>query len=56
MVRRLLALGLAWAFFCTPALARAGTVAIFYYPWYGTPAFDGGYQHWQQNGRRPPRA
>jgi glycoprotein endo-alpha-1,2-mannosidase len=29
-------------------------VAIFYYPWYGTPAHDGGYQHWQQRGYRPP--
>ena len=28
--------------------------AIFYYPWYGTPALDGGYQHWQQNGNTPP--
>ena len=32
-----------------PALARAGTVAIFYYPWYGTPATDGAWQHWSQN-------
>jgi hypothetical protein len=29
-------------------------VAIFYYPWYGTPALDGAYQHWQQRGYRPP--
>ena len=29
-------------------------VAIFYYPWYGTPAYDGAYQHWQQRGHRPP--
>ena len=29
-------------------------VAIFYYPWYGTPAYDGAYQHWQQRGQRPP--
>ena len=35
-------------------LARAGTVAIFYYPWYGTPAADGAWQHWDQNGHRPP--
>jgi hypothetical protein len=33
---------------------QARPVAIFYYPWYGTPAFDGAYQHWQQNGHRPP--
>jgi hypothetical protein len=37
-----------------PALARAGTVAVFYYPWYGTPTGDGGWQHWNQNGHRPP--
>jgi hypothetical protein len=37
-----------------PSLAHAGTVAIFYYPWYGTPAQDGGWQHWNQNSHRPP--
>jgi hypothetical protein len=37
-----------------PAAARAATVAIFYYPWYGTPAADGGWQHWDQNSHRPP--
>jgi len=47
----------------TPALATAGgnlhatTVrsAIFYYPWYGNPSHDGVYEHWQQNGGRPPQ-
>jgi hypothetical protein len=34
--------------------AAAASVAIFYYPWYGTPARDGGYQHWNQNGHVPP--
>lgn len=34
--------------------AGATPAAIFYYPWYGTPARDGGYQHWQQNGSVPP--
>jgi glycoprotein endo-alpha-1,2-mannosidase len=29
-------------------------VSIFYYPWYGTPALDGAYQHWQQGGHVPP--
>jgi hypothetical protein len=29
-------------------------VAIFYYPWYGTVAVDGAWQHWQQNGAEPP--
>ncbi len=32
----------------------AVTVAVFYYPWYGTPERDGAYDHWQQNGHRPP--
>ena len=36
------------------AAAYAGTVAIFYYPWYGTPAQDGAWQHWSQNSHRPP--
>ena len=30
-------------------------VAIFFYPWYGTPAHDGVWQHWTQNGATPPR-
>jgi hypothetical protein len=49
------------ACFCTPASARAATpaaarttVAIFYYPWYSTPAVDGTWQHWNQNAHRPP--
>ena len=33
---------------------KTAPVAIFYYPWYGTPAHDGAYQHWQQNGHTPP--
>ncbi|HET7572250.1 MAG TPA: hypothetical protein VFJ77_06210 [Gaiellaceae bacterium] len=53
MLRRLLVVGLAWACFGVPA-ARAATVAIFYYPWYGTPQTDGGWQHWSQNGHSPP--
>jgi glycoprotein endo-alpha-1,2-mannosidase len=54
LLRRLVVVGLAWACFCTPAIARAATVAIFYYPWYGTPARDGGWQHWSQNAHTPP--
>jgi hypothetical protein len=54
VLRRLLVVGLAWASLCAPAAARAGTVAIFYYPWYGTPAADGAWQHWDQNRHRPP--
>lgn len=33
--------------------SRAET-AIFYYPWFGTPAQDGAYGHWQQGGNVPP--
>ena len=54
MLRRLLVVGLAWACICVPAAARAGTVSIFYYPWYGTAARDGAWQHWDQNRHRPP--
>jgi hypothetical protein len=41
------------AFEPLPPTARVG---IFYYPWFGTPARDGGYSHWQQGGERPPHA
>jgi glycoprotein endo-alpha-1,2-mannosidase len=54
VLRRLLFVGLAWACLALPATAYAGTVGIFYYPWYGTPAHDGSWQHWSQNGHRPP--
>ncbi len=39
-----------------PAAARAGDarVSAFYYPWYGTTAEDGAYQHWAQHGHAPP--
>ena len=53
MLRRLLVVGLVWACFGASS-AAAGTVAIFYYPWYGTPARDGGWVHWNQNGHLPP--
>ncbi len=34
-----------------PATAQAATrVSIFYYPWYGTPALDGGWAHWYAPG------
>ncbi len=56
MLRRLLAGGLlVIIYLVAPGLARAGTVAIFYYPWYGTPAHDGTWEHWNQNGHLPPR-
>ena len=53
-MRRLLAGGLVIAYLAAPGLARAGTVAIFYYPWYGTPLHDGTWAHWSQNGHLPP--
>jgi glycoprotein endo-alpha-1,2-mannosidase len=34
----------------TPRASTAPTSAIFYYPWFGNPAHDGVYDHWQQNG------
>jgi glycoprotein endo-alpha-1,2-mannosidase len=40
---------------CLPATAHAGVgVSAFYYPWYGTSADDGAYQHWAQLGHTPP--
>jgi hypothetical protein len=54
LLRRLLVVGLAGVSLALPALARAGTVAIFYYPWYSTPAADGAWQHWSQNSHQPP--
>ncbi|MGH3000493.1 MAG: hypothetical protein ACRDNM_14440, partial [Gaiellaceae bacterium] len=53
-MRRLLAGGLVIAYLAAPGLARAGNVAIFYYPWYGTPLHDGTWDHWNQNGHTPP--
>src|SRR5581483_8302215 len=53
-MRRLLAGGLVIAYLAVPGLAQAGTVAIFYYPWYGTPLHDGTWHHWSQNGHEPP--
>lgn len=55
MLRRLLVVGCATtACLGAPPLARAATVAIFYYPWYGTPSVDGGWRHWNQNNHQPP--
>jgi glycoprotein endo-alpha-1,2-mannosidase len=38
----------------SPGAMGVGDVAIFYYPWYGTPVADGAWQHWNQNGKTPP--
>jgi glycoprotein endo-alpha-1,2-mannosidase len=37
-----------------PAAAPPRQTSIFYYPWYGTPKWDGSYSHWDQNGHTPP--
>ncbi|MET9358252.1 ThuA domain-containing protein [Streptomyces sp. NPDC006617] len=29
-------------------------VHLFYYPWYGSPAVNGDWRHWQQGGHTPP--
>jgi len=53
VLRRLVLIGVVWACVAVPA-AHGATVAIFYYPWYGTPARDGAWEHWNQNGHKPP--
>jgi glycoprotein endo-alpha-1,2-mannosidase len=61
-VRLLIALSLlALALLAPGSAAVAGgdaqpRVAIFFYPWYGTPAHDGAYAHWTQAGATPPRS
>jgi hypothetical protein len=53
-MRRALLLGVVLAVLLPAAPARAASVAIFYYPWYGTPKLDGSYLHWSQSGHEPP--
>jgi glycoprotein endo-alpha-1,2-mannosidase len=36
------------------AAPAAPRTAIFYYPWYGSAAVDGSYEHWDQAGHKPP--
>ncbi|MEU8080089.1 glycoside hydrolase family 99 protein [Catellatospora citrea] len=38
------------------AAPLASNVHIFYYSWYGSPAVNGSYRHWQQGGFTPPNA
>ena len=47
---------LALALVCVPVAGASADVrvAIFYYPWYGTPARDGSWQHWDQRAAVPP--
>lgn len=37
-----------------PAASAQRIVSIFYYPWFTTPAWGGGYDHWAQDGAEPP--
>jgi glycoprotein endo-alpha-1,2-mannosidase len=57
-VRRLIPLVLFAALLVPAAAAKSPPkrvlTAIFYYPWYGTPAFDGNYRHWEDRGHKPP--
>ena len=57
-MQRLAVLGFVALLLSLPAGAGdarpAAPTAIFYYPWYGTVARDGSYQHWAQNGHTPP--
>ena len=54
MRRALVLIALALVVPGSAASAREAHVAIFYYPWYGTPARDGAFIHWGQRGFRPP--
>jgi hypothetical protein len=40
----------------SPVAPARKQVAVFFYPWYGTAAFDGEWLHWHQGGAEPPRA
>ena len=53
----LLAPALSYAAFGSPERGRerAGEVAIFYYSWFGTPARNGDWLHWNQYGALPPQ-
>jgi hypothetical protein len=51
---RLLLLGLVVALAVPANAVAGGRVSAFYYPWYGTSATDGSYQHWSQDGHSPP--
>ncbi len=53
-LRTLLVIALATLLVPSALAAAPPRSAIFYYPWYGTAARDGAYQHWQQNAHAPP--
>jgi glycoprotein endo-alpha-1,2-mannosidase len=50
-VRALRLIAVVLALLAVPAVAQAAPrISIFYYPWYGTPALDGGWEHWYAPG------
>ena len=53
-MRVLLAVVVAMLALPATAAASGKQVAIFFYPWYGTPAHDAEWIHWQQRGATPP--
>jgi glycoprotein endo-alpha-1,2-mannosidase len=52
-MRRLI-LGIVLALVLPASAQAAGHVSTFYYPWYGTAAVDGSFEHWAQLGHSPP--
>jgi glycoprotein endo-alpha-1,2-mannosidase len=52
-MRRLI-LGIVLALILPASAQAAGRVSAFYYPWYGTAAVDGSFEHWAQLGHTPP--
>lgn len=54
VVCSLLALGFPATTMAGSRVTIAPLVAAFYYPWYGTPATDGAWVHWNQNNHNPP--
>src|SRR4051794_36094611 len=53
-LRLFLLVGLVTLLSAPASVGAAPGVSAFFYPWYGTPALDGGYQHWQQRAHDPP--
>ena len=54
-LRHFLLVGLVTLLAAPASAGAAPGVSAFFYPWYGTPAVDGGYQHWQTARARPAR-
>lgn len=50
-MRALTLIAVLFALLAVPAAAQAAPkISIFYYPWYGNPARDGGWEHWLASG------